>query len=98
MTSVRFEPAALRSRVKQSTTEPLRSLHVLSYMAENRMEIDLYHTSFKIESKKTVTSAWKMRLLYCFRHRVTTNCLKRTPIYLRTLVMKVFALSALSEQ
>ena len=53
MTSVRFEPAALRSRVKQSTTEPLRSLHVLSYMAENRMEIDLNHTSFKIESKKT---------------------------------------------
>ena len=52
MTSVRFEPAALRSRVKQSTTEPLRSLHVLSYMAENRMEIDLNHTSFKIESKK----------------------------------------------
>ena len=52
VTSVRFEPAALRSRVKQSTTEPLRSLHVLSYMAENRMEIDLNHTSFKIESKK----------------------------------------------
>ena len=55
MTSVRFEPAALRSRVKQSTTEPLRSLHVLSYMAENRMEIDLNHTSFKIESKKKLS-------------------------------------------
>ena len=27
MTPVRLEPAALRSRVKHSTTEPLRSLH-----------------------------------------------------------------------
>ena len=27
MTQVRLEPGALRSRVKHSTTEPLRSLH-----------------------------------------------------------------------
>ena len=30
MTPVRLEPAALRSRVKHSTTEPLRSLIVIS--------------------------------------------------------------------
>ena len=29
MTPVRLEPAALRSRVKHSTTEPLRSLYVV---------------------------------------------------------------------
>ena len=29
MTPVRLEPAALQSRVKHSTTEPLRSLHEL---------------------------------------------------------------------
>ena len=31
MTSVRLEPAALRSRVKHSTTEPLRSLNMSVY-------------------------------------------------------------------
>ena len=31
MTPVRLEPAALRSRVKHSTTEPLRSLYYIAY-------------------------------------------------------------------
>ena len=38
MTPVRLEPAALRSRVKHSTTEPLRSLESEFKMVLNEME------------------------------------------------------------
>ena len=39
MTPVRLEPAALRSRVKHSTTEPLRSLaHLFRILKSSKIE------------------------------------------------------------
>ena len=38
MTPVRLEPAALRSRVKHSTTEPLRSLQAFSKIASAKFD------------------------------------------------------------
>ena len=53
MTLVRLAPAASRSRVKHSTTEPLRSLHAISESAilqrnRSKMTVSLsfYHHSF----------------------------------------------------
>ena len=45
MTPVRLEPTAPRSRVKHSTTEPLRSLHCLCFVYD---EQEQFSTSFKI--------------------------------------------------
>ena len=42
MTPVRLEPAAPRSRVKHSTTEPLRSLS-MDLVMNNEQAIELYH-------------------------------------------------------
>ena len=39
MTLVRLEPAALRSRVKCSTTEPLRSLKAVVNLTEDTMKV-----------------------------------------------------------
>ena len=44
MTPVRLEPAALRSRVKHSTTEPLRS-HMLFLLLKNAKDSSLAESS-----------------------------------------------------
>ena len=40
VTAVRLKPAALRSRVKQSTTEPLHSLHATCELPEFYVDED----------------------------------------------------------
>ena len=46
MTTVRLEPAALRSRVKHSTTEPLRSLSSFYIGPDNKGIIEVTVRSF----------------------------------------------------
>ena len=51
MTPVRLEPAALRSRVKHFTTEPLRSLKINFVLEANSAEPDemLHNAAFYLE-------------------------------------------------
>ena len=51
MTPVRFEPAALRSRVKHSTTKPLRSQRFLGNIMKRLLHNYLWDLSPKVKGQ-----------------------------------------------
>ena len=57
MTPVRLEPAALRSPVKHSTTEPLRSL-VYSQVPVHIMQIDSMKSHFILFQNTTLSETF----------------------------------------
>ena len=70
MTPVRLEPATLRSRVKHSTTEPLRSLErkVVQFYFKSNAILKLY-----ISSMLQVTSAIQSDILHLYLRAVDVS-------------------------
>ena len=96
MTPVRLEPAALRSRVKHSTTEPLRSLEACSETIETIIILSKRLNSIKYKGCTTIRRKTLRRLRQLvYKDNWSTSTLCRIQhivyyfFYLRHLVEKI---------
>ena len=89
MTPVRLEPAALRSRVKHSTTEPLRSLTCTMYFQGRRNTCNMLR-SLKQKQRKCGRAPIKYIKQKCFVGVRYQNVTKLCPFFARCIGSKRF--------